>query len=429
MSNQSAIPIYHSGDCFSADLIIRGGEFKAYVNKLIAHTSLSSRFRPRLYQYADYIFVKLYSFCEDISTYRASTRLNDLAWARKKRETQVDPYLYRDQTRYRRCFPHQTDVDKFFRLLTESEVKTIFGGILDYLIRKIVFSTYERRSWTAIVDNTKYPYYGKPNPQKHIGTHNLPGTKVAWYFQGISLQSEQMHLFVDFHSLTKGVYRALNVAASVAWELWQGMSITSMLFDREFYRASLVTDLNRIKIPSLFPTKKFQWVKHHMEAYLKGTGDFIVGNLFSQTMKQYPFQQTAFVRLVIIGTNNESAWEIRDQFRQGFLTYREAMKKLRGFFTNMRPWKNRKAWARYLVRTYKRRWNVETGFAELNKVHMTGRERNYTAKLAGLYLRAFVYDGWQAWRLKQIREEVLPRDYTLTEYKAILKEELESNII
>lgn len=162
-----------------------------------------------------------------------------------------------------------------------------------------------------------------------------------------------------------------------------------------------------------------------MERYLNGIGPFIVGNLFAQSAIQYPYQQVVFVRLVMIGKDGQSPWDIRDRFRQGRLTFDEALNNLRGFYTNYRPWTNLKAWMRYLVRTYKRRWNIETGFAMLNKVHETGRERLFTGKLATLFLRGFIYNCWQSWRMNRIRNQFHHRDYTLSEYKIAFAHDLE----
>jgi hypothetical protein len=245
-------------------------------------------------------------------------------------------------------------------------------------------------------------------------------------FQGISLHSQDLHLFFDIHSLTKGIYRALHVTSSIAWELWQDIDITGVLFDREFYRAALVADLEKMHVRCLFPTKKYAWVKHHMERYLQGQGDFIVGNIFAQSNNQYPKQRAAFVWLVMIGKGNLKPWKVKTLFQHHKLTLKQALKKLKGFFTNYKPWANRKSWVSYLIRTYKRRWNIETGFSTLNKVSFTGRERSFTAKLATLVLRCTIINWWQSWRLTQIRSKVLPRDYTQIDFQEHAKLVIES---
>jgi hypothetical protein len=102
--------------------------------------------------------------------------------------------------------------------------------------------------------------------------------------------------------------------------------------------------------------------------------------------------------------------------------------ELRGFFTSYPPWKNQKAWARFLVREYKRRWNIETGFAELNRVHESGRERIFTTKLASLYCRGVIYDWWQSWHLIRKHTQLHYRDYTFNEFKYYVRNLIERNL-
>jgi len=357
-------------------------------------------------------------------THQAAELLNTYVIDQLPEDQKKRLHQYTDQKRTRRMIPHQTDVDQFFRRLTEQDVKILFGGLLDYIVQKIVQEQTPNRSWLSIVDNTKYAYYGKINPVKHIGSNHLPGTKVAWMIQGISFHSSDIHLYTDFHTLSKGVYRALHVPDSIAWQQWLVPGVEHMVFDREFYRAALVAELHQLEVKCLFPTKKYEWVKHHMEWYLLGQGDFVVGNIFAQSSTQYPFQAAAFVRLVIIGKDNQSAWEIKQQYDHGQLSFKQALRELRGFFTNYKPWKNKKAWARYLTREYKRRWNTETGFCVLNRLHESCRTRYPAVKLANVYCRGILYDWWQSWRLNRIRSLIHHRDYTLTEFKWYVQQQI-----
>lgn len=392
-------------------------EFKFLVNSLFKKTSYGKK--RRFYQYEPFHFVavKLFSLSLNISVHQAAEILNWRFSEYHEKEQLNSIKIFKDGKRKRRKIPHQTDIDQIFRNLTEKDVKTLWGGILDHFARVIIKKQLQNRTWLSMVDNTKFPYYGKKHPKKHIGSHKLPGTNVAWMFQGISLHSKDIHVFTGFHSLTKGIYRALKVPDSVAWQRFIDPNIHRIAFDREFYRAKLVGDLKKMGVKCIFPTKKFAWVKYKMTQFLHGKKGLVIGNIFSQSNKQYPKQVAAFVHLVIIGKNNEMPWDIRAQFQAGLLTEEEALKKLSGFFTTYRPWKNHKAWIRYLIREYKRRWNIETGFSMLNFIHFSSRARLFTAKLVDLYARAILYDWWQSWRIYKMKEGYHHRDYTLNEFK------------
>lgn len=429
MSSTLSAPFSQTGYGFFPKELYLMDEFKDIVNGLFAKTKCAKRRRFYLYSAFHFIFVKLYALSEGISMHKAANELNDYIIANSKDSDLRFGKPYADGKRARRFVPHQTDVDLFFRELSESDVKLLFGGLLDCYVHKIVKEQVPGRSWLSMVDNTKEPYYGEPDPLKHIGADKLQGTKVAWFFQGISIHSQDIHLFTDFYSLTKGIYRAMDVPEAIAWQKWAKINPKGVVFDREFYRAKLVSELKSIGMPCLFPTKKYAWVQHQMENYLHGWGDFVVGNVFQQSFKQYPHQAAAVVRLVMIGTDSQAAWEVRQKYREGTYNFGKAMRNLKGFFTNYKPWKNKKSWARYLVKEYKRRWNIETGFAMLNKIHESLRERTHTVKLSTYYLRAFLYNWWQSWRLDRKNMGLYHRDYTLTDFKRFSTTEIRDSFL
>ena len=405
-------------------------EFKDFLDDLIRKTELAKSFKPRLYNYSDYLFVKLYATCTGDTIDEAAEYLNN-KFKRILIEKKVfKEKIYKDKKRKRRIIPHQTDVDKFFRRLSESDVKMVLRAANDKFIDIINKKIIPRRSWTGMVDNSKYPYYGAIDEDKHINAPHLPGTKCAWFIQGVSIHSLNIHLFTDFHSLTKGVYRAKDVEPSFSWLIWEGINLKKVEFDREFYRASLVDDLNQIKLPCLFPTKKYKWVRHQMSNFLHDYNqDGVFGTIFSQTMNRYPHQKSAYVRMVIIGHNEESAHDIKKDFLLGKLTYKKAKSKLAAFFTTLKPWSNLKSWARYLTRQYKRRWNIETGFRMLNSMHETYRTTYYPVKLADMHIRGIIYNSWQAWRIYKIRDGEHHKKYTFKKFRRMFSDLLEEIMI
>jgi len=393
-----------------------------FVNgKISIKTTPHTRYKP-----SDFIFVKLFSLLKNKSIHDAAEYLNTYFTEQLKRDRLILPQQFKDKKRLRRLIPHQTDVNKFIRCLTETDVKTIMGGLLDYQNQQISETIIPYRTWISIADNTKFPFYGKPDPLKHIGSNHLPGTKVCWMFQAISVHSTSIHLFTDIFSLSKGVYRAKDVPNAVNWLKWCGMDIKVAEFDREFYRAALVAELAKYNIRCTFPTKKFQWVKHHMENYLNGTGGLIVGNIFSQNNNLYPYQQSAFVRMVIIGKDKKKAWDVQADYQAGKLSLTEALSNLRGFFTNLKPWKNKKSWSLYISRDYKRRWNIETGFREIKKMHVSGHERRFEAKMFDLYCRVFLYNRWQTWALLLKKLGYHHRDMTFNAFRDFESEQIMS---
>jgi len=404
-------------------------DFKLLVERSVQLTEIGKRFKPRLYDHSDFIISKLFAISKGWSTHDAAEYLNKRCKSLLMQNKKFKTHLFRDNLRERRVIPHQTEIDKYFRRLSEKEVKNLFGSILDGINELIYRFIARDRSWTTIADNTKYPYYGTTNATKHMKALHLPGTKYAWFFQGISVLSKNIHLYTDFHSLTKGVYRSKDISNSIKWLQFCRLKIRRILVDREFYRAALVDDLRKIGIKTLMPTKKYNWVKHRMYQFLNNKGTIVSGTIFSQTAKKYPHQRGAIVRLVLIGHDNQSAFEVRDKFRNGTFTYDEALHNLAGFYTNLKPWKNKRSWARYLVREYKKRWSIETGFRMLNSMHKRFRSTQFSVILSELYMRGWIYNGWQAYLHECKRLNVFNRDRTFDGFLRKYNEHLEEEIL
>ncbi|WP_457557356.1 hypothetical protein [Candidatus Harpocratesius sp.] len=89
------------------------------MESLVGQTGIAKIFKPRLYSYSDFILVKLYAMVTKQSTTYASEFLNHYFVRHYYRSKFFIIKEFRDGVRKRRLVPHQTDVDKFFRLLSE----------------------------------------------------------------------------------------------------------------------------------------------------------------------------------------------------------------------------------------------------------------------------------------------------------------------
>ena len=141
------------------------------------------------------------------------------------------------------------------------------------------------------------------------------------------------------------------------------------------------------------------------------------------------WKTSAMLNIVVVGHDDQSAWKVRNQFWHGKIGYDEALHQLSAFFTTLKPWKNERSWARWLTKTYKIRWNQETGFSSLNKIHRQFRYRNPVVQLAELYLRAIIHNGWQFYRNQSLKQGIHHRELTLYWYRVRTIEQLEREIL
>jgi len=179
------------------------------------------------------------------------------------------------------------------------------------------------------------------------------------------------------------------------WLKFCKFKIKYACLDREFYRAAIMKDLKNQQIPTIIPAKKYGRVKQAFKKYLCYSRSISEKYLFAQSGSQYPFQKSALVNLALIGHDDQTAFDIREEMWSGKLSMDEAQRKLAGFFTTMDEWQNLNAWCRWLTRAYKKRWNIETGFSKLNQIHESYRNRYMSVQLAQIYLRAIIYNNWQ----------------------------------
>jgi hypothetical protein len=405
---------------FPKDIFLLG-EFKSLVNSLVTRLGIAKRFKPRLYSYADFVFVKLYALTKSSTVETASEILNKWLTRHYYNKYKLKPKNFKDGIRKRRLVPHQTDVDKFFRLLSEKEVNMLFGNLLMNVVQKIKAKCIGGSKLRFLVDNTEYAYYGKPNTPFEIGTNRKPGTRFCRMFQGHALHGSGMTLFTDFYPLQKGKYRSINIPHSVEWLKWSGINLSYALMDREFYRAALIKDLKNRILPVIIPAKKFPRIKRRIKDFLLGQCPLISIYHFSQAQKVKPWPSSVHVNFVVVGHKNVSATEIRRQFRQGSLTFDEATKKLAGFFTTLKPWKNHSRWAKWLSRAYKKRWNEETGFSKLNAIHESFRNHHPNVQLSQLYMRAIIYNNWQYFKREAKKSRVRASKRTLAFFKEMLE--------
>jgi len=423
-----AIP--QSTDCsFPTDLLILK-EFKALVNVQVKLLGVAERFRPRLYSHADFVMVKLYAITRQISVHVAAEGLNAYVTKYYKKKFRLTAKTFADHKRKRRFIPHQTEVDKYFRRFPEKEVQNLFGNVNMALCRKISQFFGTSQKWRFLVDNTEYPYYGDtitPYEQKSFKRHM--GTKTVRLFQGHSVHCQNITLFTDFYLMQKGKCRWLSIPNSTDWLKWNNYNISYALMDREFYRVQLIKSLKDKKIPIIMPSKKYSKVKRVIKDFLLKKGPLVSQYLFQQKTGAKPWRTAVMINIVVVGHDDQPAWKIRDQLWNGNIGYDEALHQLSAFFTTLKPWKNEHSWARWLTKTYKIRWNQETGFSSLNKIHEQFRYRNPIVQLAELYLRAIIHNGWQFYRNQGLKQGIHHQELTLFWYRMRTIEQLEREFL
>src|SRR6056297_1693079 len=187
--------------------------------------------------------------------------------------------------------------------------------------------------------------------------------------QGHVIHGYVMTLYTDFYLLEKGKYRSAALLPSVKWLKWNGFEISDACLDREFYRAKAIYDLKKEDVPVIIPAKKFKKVKGTMRDYLYKKKPIVTPYVFSQKTGTKPIRTKVNVKLALVGHDDQSAQEVRDQMYSHQLNFDGTIGQMAGFLTELDEWKNLVKFCRWLPRMYKKWWNIETGFKMLNLIH------------------------------------------------------------
>lgn len=196
--------------------------------------------------------------------------------------------------------------------------------------------------------------------------------------------------------------------------------------DREFYRVTWMEELKKRKIDFIIPAILHDKEKQFIAEFLTQNKDAVRRTYLEQSARQYPFQEMTVLAFAIVGKDHQDPYKIRTDLQAHTISYEDAKDELRGFYTSLKPWRNKSQWLDYLTRTYKERWNIETGFSNINTLHFSFRARTYRVRYAELLLRMFVYNLWTINRHLALSKGFYVRDVTLPLYQRSLRRFLAS---
>ena len=164
--------------------------------------------------------------------------------------------------------------------------------------------------------------------------------------------------------------------------------------DREFYRVELLDEIKGMKGNVLIPAKLYKKIKKIIEEYLKGTGKRVRKYTFSSaTEASYRFFQNVY--LVLNAKKGHSLLEVKRDFQKGILTLNDASKLIYAIMTTQKPRGKSSSWASRTSRFYKKRWNIETGFSDLNRMGRRWKSKYDNTRYLDMLVRMLLYNSWK----------------------------------
>lgn len=358
-------------------------------------TAITSRIwkykKPRNWKYTDVDFLKVFFFSEIIgrSIYDTSEMLNEYLLSHKKGKRKI----FTDG-RKRRMIPHQTEVNKYLRKIGLQRACNILRECLDFQLLETLDRNLISQKINVLIDFTEHPYYGKRDDKMIKGTTQQKGTAKMRHYLGFSILSRETHLYAGLEHVAVGQSKIPIIIQFLDHLLNLGFQLNYVLMDREFYRAELLDEIKGMGGNVLIPAKAYKKVKTIIENYLNGEGGRVKKYTFSSaTEARCRFFQ--HVNLIIKAKRGFTLRGIKKDYKSGRIPLKNARTRIYTIMTTEKPKGKKSSWASRTSQFYKRRWLIETGFSDLNRINRRWKSNHDNVRYLDMLARILLYNSWK----------------------------------
>jgi hypothetical protein len=393
--------------------------FKKFCNAILSRSWKFKRARNARYEDQDFLKVFFLSEILGRSIHDTSELLNDYLMGFKKGRRK----LFSDG-RKRRIVPHQTEVNKYLRKIGLNRARTILRTCLDSQLMDALSLGLILKKVNVIVDFTEHAYYGKREDIMIKGTNRQKGTRKMRHYLGFSILSKNIHLYAGLEHVANGQSKIPIILEFLEHLLDLGFELNYVLMDREFYRAVLLHEIKARKGNTLIPTKQYRKVRGMIEAYIKGEGNRVRKYTFSTAneAKRRFFQQ---VYLIIKAKRGFTLQGVKRAYRLGRISLDDARKQIFAIMTTEKPKGKTSSWASRTSLFYRRRWLIETGFSDLNRINRRWKSNYDNVRYLDMLARLLLYNSWKMNNkvMNTARmQERKGKKWTLVQYQNYLKQ-------
>ena len=371
------------------------------------------------YDAEDFLRPFFYSEITGRSIDNASKRLNKYFLSNKKGKQKI----YADG-RKKREVPHQTEVNKLLRCIGLERARSILRECLDRQILEALRLQLISRKVNVLVDFTEHSYYGKRDDKMIKGTNRGKGTKKMRHYLGFSILSKGIHLFAGLEHIAKGQSKVPVILKFLEHLIDLGFELKYVMIDREFYQAELLEEIKNLSGDVLIPSKSYQKIKLMIEEYLKGTGKRIRRYTISSAPGgDEQFSQNLY--LLLRAKKGHSLLSVKQDFKIGKLTLDDARKLIYAVMTTQKPRGDTSSWASRTSQFYKKRWFIETGFSDLNRMGRRWKSKYDNTRYLDMLVRMLLYNSWKinrAYLEKCQKRGPKPHAWTLQDNQDALEE-------
>jgi hypothetical protein len=319
--------------------------------------------------------------------------------------------------------PHQTEVNKYLRKIGLQRARNILYECLDAQLIEALSLNIISKKVNVLIDFTEHPYYGKRDDKMIKGTNRQTGTLKMRHYLGFSILSRETHLYAGLEHVANGQSKIPIIIKFLDHLLDLGFELKYVLMDREFYRAELLDEIKGMGGDTLIPAKQYKKVKKLIEEYLNGKGNRVRKYTFSSNLAaKFRFFQNVY--LIIKAKSGFSLQGIKRDFQNGKISLKDAQHRLFTIMTTEKPRGKTSSWASRTSLFYRRRWLIETGFSDLNRINRRWKSNHDNLRYLDMLARMLLYNSWKMNKTliqKAVKKEGKIKAWTLNQNQDLLK--------
>ena len=296
--------------------------------------------------------------------------------------------------RKRRLIPHQTEVNRYLRKIGLDKARNILRECLDALLKEALDLGLISNRVNVLIDFTEHPYYGMRDDRMIKGTNRQKGTTKMRHYLGFSILSRGIHLYAGLEQVATGRSKIPIIIKFLDHLLDLGFELNYVLMDREFYRTELLDEIKGMGGNVLIPAKAYKKVKKIIEEYLNGEGDRVRKYTFSSDCAaKHRFFQNVY--LIIKAKRGFSLQGVKKDYQNGKISLKVARTRVFTIMTTEKPKGKTSSWASRASLFYKRRWLIETGFSDLNRINRRWKSNYDNVRYLDMLARMLLHNSWK----------------------------------
>lgn len=363
--------------------------FKKFYDAVKSRMWRSKKGKNTRYKLKDFLKVFFFAEISGRSIKNSSESLNNFLLSKQRGRRKV----FADG-RKKRLIPHQTDINKVLRRIGMEKARGILRECLNTQLKEALEMGLISKKVNVLIDFTEHPYYGKRSDKMIKGTSRQKGTKKMRHYLAFSILSRDNHLFAGLEQVASGESKVPIIIDFLDNLLNIGFELKYVLMDREFYRTGLLEAIKKRRGNALIPAKSYKRIKTIIEAYLVGVGNRVRKYTISSAPAS-SFKSSQHVYLVINSKKGHSLQDIKRDIRKGNLSSIDARKNIYTIMTTEKPRGKKSSWASRTSRFYDKRWLIETGFSDINRIGRRWKSNYDNVRYLDMLARMLLYNSWK----------------------------------